>query len=157
MTQVVVEQESVVAAPVDAVWERVISPEGINHELRPWMTMSMPAGAGDLSIDTVEVGKPLGRSWIRLAGVVPFDYDDLTITELVPGRSFREESAMLSASSWRHERSLTPTASGGTHVHDRLTFTPRVPGRAAAAVQSRIIAALFRHRHRRLAEHFSQS
>ncbi|WP_375000244.1 SRPBCC family protein [Aeromicrobium sp. CTD01-1L150] len=155
MTEVVVEQESVVAAPIEQVWERVVDPEGINDELRPWMTMSMPSGAEGLSIETIEVGEPIGRSWIRLFGILPVDYDDLTVAELEPGRSFREESTMLSARTWRHERTLAPTASGGTHVHDRLTFAPRVPGRASAALQQRIIAALFRHRHRRLAAHFS--
>lgn len=155
MAEVVVEQESVLSAPPERVWERVVDPEGINHELRPWMTMSMPASAGGLSIETIQVGQPVGRAWIRLFGLVPVDYDDLTVAELEPGRYFREESSMLSARTWRHERTLTPTASGGTHVHDRLTFTPRVPGRLSAAVQRRIIAALFRHRHRRLAQHFS--
>ena len=154
MTDVTVEHESVVAAPIESVWQRVVSPEGINHELRPWMTMSMPAGAKDLSIDTIEVGKPIGRSWIRLLGVLPVDYDDLTVAELVPGRSFREESTMLSARTWRHERTLTPAAHGGTYVHDRLTFAPRVPGRASAALHARVIETLFRHRHRRLAQHF---
>lgn len=154
MAEVVVEQESVVAAPIERVWERVVSPEGINHELRPWMTMSMPSGAHDLSIETIEVGQPMGRSWIRLLGILPIDYDDLTIVDLEPGRSFREESTMLSARRWRHERRLDVAPAGHTLVHDRLTFTPRVPGRLAASVQGRIVAALFAHRHRRLAASF---
>lgn len=154
MPEVVVVQESVVAASVEDVWKRVVSPDGINHELGPWLRMGMPRGADTLSIDTVTLGAPLGRSWIRLLGVVPVDYDDLTIVELEPGRSFREESTMLSARRWRHERRLDVAATGHTVVHDRLTFTPRLPGRPAAAIQRRIIAALFRHRHRRLAAWF---
>ena len=88
----IVERHSVVDAPVERVWARVITPEGINDELRPWMTMSMPQGAESLTFDNV----PIGRSWLRLFGVVPFDRDYLTIAELRPGQGFREESTMLS-------------------------------------------------------------
>ena len=152
--EVVVEQESVVAASNDRVWARVVSPDGINHELGPWLRMAMPREAVSLTIDTVPVGTPLGRAWIRLFGILPIDYDDLTIAELEPGRAFREESTMLSARRWCHERRLDAVPTGHTLVHDRLTFTPRVPGRLAAAVQRRIVAALFAHRHRRLAAWF---
>lgn len=58
--------------------------------------MSIPRGAGDLTIDALDVGRPIGRSWLRLFGVLPFDYDDLCLAELEPGRRFREESTMAS-------------------------------------------------------------
>ena len=57
----IVERRSVVDAPADEVWARVVTPEGINDELRPWMTMSMPRDAKDLTVDTVPVGIPVGR------------------------------------------------------------------------------------------------
>ena len=69
--QAVVEQQSHVDAPVERVWARVVTPEGINDELRPWMTMSMPRGAESLTVDSVPVGEPIGRCWLRLFGVVP--------------------------------------------------------------------------------------
>ncbi|GAA2076642.1 hypothetical protein GCM10009821_14960 [Aeromicrobium halocynthiae] len=154
MPEVVVVQESVVAAPVQQVWARVVSPDGINHELGPWLQMSMPSGAATLTVDTVTIGAPLGRSWIRLFGLVPVDYDDLVIVEREPGRFFREESTMLSAQRWRHERRLDVVPTGHTVVRDRLTFVPRVPGRLAASAHRRVVAALFAHRHRRLAAWF---
>ncbi|MGJ9411229.1 hypothetical protein ACHAAC_00830 [Aeromicrobium sp. CF4.19] len=152
---VVVELSSVVRAPTDLVWARVVDPAGINDELMPWMSMTMPPAARHLTIETVQLGRPIGRSWIRLLGVLPVDYDDLTIAALEPGRSFREESTMLSARRWRHERSLAPAGEGATVVHDRLTFESRVPGRLAASLHRRVVAALFAHRHRRLARHFA--
>jgi ligand-binding SRPBCC domain-containing protein len=154
MSPRVVEQRSDVAAPIDQVWQRVISPEGINDEMRPWLTMSMPRGAADLTIDTVELGVPLGRAWIRLFGVLPFDYDHLSIVALEPGRSFHERSTMLSMRSWQHERSLTPTSDDKTRVHDRITFEPRLLLRPSAGLLRRLLAAFFAHRHRRLARHF---
>lgn len=57
----IVERESVVDAPADRVWARVTTPEGINDELWPWMTMSMPRGQKDLTVDTIPVGTPVGR------------------------------------------------------------------------------------------------
>ena len=154
MSPRVVEQTSEVAAPIDAVWDRVISPEGINDEMRPWLTMSMPRGVDDLTIDTVELGVPLGRAWIRLFGLLPIDYDRLSIAALEPARSFHEKSTMLSMRSWQHERTLTPLTDTVTRVHDRITFEPRILLRPSAGLFRRILAAFFAHRHRRLGRHF---
>jgi hypothetical protein len=150
----VIEQRSVVDAAAGRVWQRVVTPEGINDELGPWMTMSMPRGAESFTVDTVPVGTPIGRSWLRLFGVVPFDYDYLTIAELQPGRSFREESTMLSMSRWQHERSVTPDGDTKAVVHDRITFQPRAWLRFATPILRTTIGALFGHRHRRLQRHF---
>lgn len=152
----VIERECLVNAPAERVWQRVVTPEGINDELRPWMTMSMPRGAASLTIDNVPIGTPLGRSWLRLFGVLPFDYDKLSIAELDPGRGFREESTMLSMSRWQHERSVTPASDGTalTIVRDRITFALRPGLRFATPVVAAGIRSLFDHRHRRLQRHF---
>lgn len=138
------------AAP-DVVWRRVVNPEGIGDELRPWLTMALPAGTTD--IDAVPLGEPLGRAWLRLFGVVPFDFDDLVVTELEPGRRFLEESSMASMRRWVHERTVAP-APGGTTVTDRVTFTPRAPLVWAGPLLRPVVAAVFAHRHRRLRRHF---
>jgi ligand-binding SRPBCC domain-containing protein len=151
----IVERQSIVDAPVERVWARVVTPEGINDELRPWMTMSMPRGRKDLTVDTVPVGTPVGRCWMRLFGVLPFDYDDLLIAELRPGRGFDEQSTMLSMRSWRHERSLDPDGEAKTVVRDRLTFELKAPLRLLTPVISGGIGALFGHRQRRLQRHFA--
>jgi ligand-binding SRPBCC domain-containing protein len=151
----IIEQTSIVDAPAEQVWARVVTPEGINDELRPWMTMSMPRGAESLTVDNVPVGTPVGRCWMRLFGVLPFDYDHLTIAQLDPGRGFDEQSTMLSMSSWRHQRTVEPDGDAKTVVRDRLTFTLRAPLRPLTPVVARGIAALFGHRHRRLQRHFA--
>ena len=132
--QAVVEQQSHIDAPVERVWARVVTPEGINDELRPWMTMSMPRGAESLTVDSVPVGEPIGRCWLRLFGVVPFDYDDLTIAELRPGQGFHEESTMLSMRLCRHERTLEPevgakTVPRSSHVRAADAATAAETGR----------------------------
>jgi len=149
-----VERSSLVSAPAADVWARVVTPEGINDEFRPWLTMSMPAAASGLTIDTLELGKPIGRSWLRLFGVLPVDYDDLTIVELEPGRRFLERSRLFSAPQWQHERTVEPVDATSSSVTDRLMFTPR---RGFGLLGPRIIRFLFWYRHRRLVRYFTTS
>jgi ligand-binding SRPBCC domain-containing protein len=149
-----VENVTELPAAMSAIWERVVSPEGINHEMRPWMTMSMPRRAVGQTVETLPLGRPVGRAWLRLFGVVPFDFDHLTIVELEPGVRFLERSTMLSMRVWEHERTLAPVADG-TRVVDRITFQPRLPIPGLAALLARVIDAFFKHRHRRLQEHFA--
>lgn len=151
-----IERQSVVAAPAEQVWQRVVTPEGINDELRPWMTMSVPRGAKGMTVDTVPIGAPIGRAWLRLFGVLPFDYDRLSIAELEPGRRFREDSTMLSMRQWQHERTVTPEGDTKTIVRDRITFQTRAGLRFAAPLIAAGLRALFGHRHRRLQRHFAQ-
>ncbi|WP_328310624.1 hypothetical protein [Actinomycetospora sp. NBC_00405] len=146
---------SLVPADTDAVWRRVVTPEGINDELRPWMTMSFPPDADVHSIEAVRVGEPLGRARLRLFGVVPFDHDDLVITELEPGRRFLEESTMASMRRWVHERTVVPEPGGATTITDRVTFEPRALLRWAGRVLRPVLAAFFAHRQRRLVRHFA--
>ena len=147
VTGVEVVTASELQAPPDAVWARVASLDGINYELGPWMRMTAPRGA-ELSPGTVPLGRRWFRSWILLFGVVPFDYDDLCVEHLDPGRGFLERSTMLSARRWEHERTLEPLEDNGTRLTDRVAFAPRLPGTAAA--HRAVVAAIFRHRHRRL-------
>ncbi|WP_104106171.1 hypothetical protein [Nocardioides sp. 616] len=149
-----VENQTVVPAPVAAVWERAVHPDGINDEMRPWMTMSMPRAAAGLTVDTVPLGKPVGRAWLRLFGLIPFDFDHLTVVEVDPGTRFLERSTMVSMRRWEHERRMLPVADG-TWVHDRVTFQPRLPVPGLAAVLARVIDAFFKHRHRRLRRFFA--
>lgn len=151
-----VEIASDVPAPTAAVWERVVDPDGINDEMRPWLTMRMPRRAAGLTVDTVPLGQPLGRAWLRLFGVVPFDFDHLTVVEVEPGTRFLERSTMLSMRRWEHERRVTPVA-GGTRVHDRVTLQPRLPVPGLAKVLALVVGTFFRHRHRRLRKHFAGS
>jgi len=146
------EVTSLVAAPREAVWARVSTFDGVNHELGPLLRMTAPHGA---VIDPAAV--PIGERWFRsrllLFGVLPVDYDDLTLIALEPGSRFHERSAMRSMRVWEHERRLDD-APGGTQVTDRLTFVPRVP--VAQGLQRALVVATFRRRHRRLRAWFER-
>lgn len=144
----------IVSAEPSDVWSRVVDPEGINDEMRPWITMSMPRQLSGLTIETVPLGRPLGRAWLRLFGLIPFDADQLSIVEVHRGRRFLERSSMLSMRLWEHERILTPTADG-TQVHDRVTFRPRLAIPGLESLLARVVDAFFKHRHRRLRAHFA--
>jgi hypothetical protein len=135
----------------------VVTPGGINDELRPWMRMTVPRPLRGKTIDDVEPGGRLGRSWLLLFGLIPFDYDDLGLAELGPGFRFLERSTMLSMRSWEHERTIVPAGENACEVTDRVAFELRrtlavVPG-LAAGVRA-VLRRVFAHRHRRLARHF---
>jgi ligand-binding SRPBCC domain-containing protein len=152
-----VEQTSVLYSPAAKVWEFAVSEEGINHELKPILRMTMPKKLRGKTIDDVQVGVPLGRAWILLGGVIPVDFDDLSVAELGPGMRFLERSRMVSFSVWQHERTVVAEGAG-CRVTDRLGFELRrpmawIPG--FAALGRATIAFLFRHRHRRLASYWS--
>lgn len=151
MTDIRISRSVVVDAPLQQVWDLVITPEGIDHELRPLLSMTMPAAHRDETIATVPVGERLGKAWLRLGGVLPVDYDDLRLVSVDPPHSFHERSTMLSARVWEHRRSLADLGQGRTLVTDELRMVPRVPLPAPArALVRRAVDALFAHRHRRL-------
>jgi len=148
--------EITVSSHLDAaaaqVWERVITPEGIRDEMHPYLRMTLPPRVERLDPESIELGKKIGRSWILLFGLLPFDYDDITVVRLEPERGFLERSQMLSQRVWEHERSLEPGPDGGCLITDRVSWQPRL-GLPGGPLRP-LIAWFFRHRHRRLQRHF---
>ena len=141
-------------APAEDVWAGAIDPDGINRELGPWVSMSMPREIGPgMTIDDVELAVPVGRSWIRFARI-PVDYDDLCLVERGPGLRFLERSKLGSARKWEHEREVVPTGESTCEITDRVAIELRSPLRAIGGgrVAPRVMRALFTHRHRRLKE-----
>jgi ligand-binding SRPBCC domain-containing protein len=136
----------------DRVWDRVITPAGINDELRPLMRMTVPRGLERLDPAVIELGRPLGRSWVLLFGLIPVDFDEITLVRLEEGRGFLERSRMLSQRSWEHERSLEPAGEGGCLLTDRVRWEPRL-GLPGGPLRP-LFRSIFRHRHRRLRRRF---
>jgi ligand-binding SRPBCC domain-containing protein len=145
------EIETDLAAPAEAVWRRVTTQQGINDELLPVLRMTMPRALRGITIGDAPVGENLGRSWLLIFGLIPVDFDDLTIAELEPGRRFLEQSTMLTQSRWRHER-IVESHGSGCRVTDRLGWQGRA--RALGALFGLAVPVIFRHRHRRLRRRF---
>jgi ligand-binding SRPBCC domain-containing protein len=141
-------------APAETVWRHVTTVDGINGELMPLMRMTVPRGLDGATLDDLTLGQRVGRSWVLLFGIIPVDYDDLTITERGPGYRFFEQSKMLTQSHWTHERTVDPI-SGGSRVTDQLTWKGRV--RPLGAIYRIVIPIVFGHRHRRLAMRFGSA
>ena len=113
--------------------------------------MTFPRAVRSLHPDTVPVGRRIARSWILALGVLPVDYDDVTLVSLRPGHGFSERSPMLTQRVWEHERSLEDVP-GGCRITDAVAFQPRrfVPG----ALLAPVFRLAFANRHRRLRRHF---
>jgi ligand-binding SRPBCC domain-containing protein len=139
------------AASSDTLWSHASSMAGVNRELFPLLRMTHPAGVSSIDASQLPIGRRAFRSWILLLGIVPVEFDDLTIVELTPGRGFLERSAMLTQREWEHERHIEPTIDGCT-LSDRVRFVPRVP--ALGAVFLVVFRLVFRWRHRNLRRMF---
>ena len=150
------EVSSRLAAPAADVWAFATTAEGINAELMPIVRMTVPRGLGDdFGLADVTAPRRLGRSWLLLGGVLPFDWDDIGIEAIGPGLSFRERSTMLSQRRWDHDRSVEPLGEHACVVTDRIRFVPRLP--AIAPLLRPVFLLTFRHRHRRLRRRFGES
>ena len=135
-------------ADAASVWDHARTMEGVNHELAPLVRMTVPRAAREKTLEDVELGATAFRSVLLAGRLVPFDLHALTLVEVRPGRGFLERSSSLLQQRWEHERTLVPDGAG-TLLTDRVTFAPRV---GSATVLAPVIEALFRHRHRRLAQ-----
>lgn len=142
---------SFLAAAPEAVWARAASFDGINDEFSGLLRMTAPRAVRERGLDGAEPGRRLCRSWLLLFGVIPFDYDDITLVEIEPGRGFLERSSMLSNRVWEHRRSIEP-AEGGCLVCDSIRYEPRLP--LPHALLRRVYALVFAVRHRRLRRRF---
>jgi hypothetical protein len=142
-------------APAAEVWRHASSMRGVNEELGPWVRMTHPSWATDLSSVEVPLGEVAFRSWLLALGVLPFDRHSLGLVEVRDGAEqgggFVEESTSWLQRRWRHERDVEPAPGGGSTVQDRLVVRPRL---APAALVRPVVAALFGHRHRRLVRRF---
>lgn len=140
--------ESTLAASPKKVWAWITSFDGISKEMAPILQMSAPKGMRDIASIPFEPGVPMFRSWIRLGGVLPIDFSDLTLLSLTPGKGFVEQSRMGSMRLWRHERAISPHGSG-CRITDTLNIEPRFGGRLAVA----FVRKFFSHRHSMLRKH----
>jgi ligand-binding SRPBCC domain-containing protein len=135
----------------DEVWEHVSTVRGINDEFWPLLRMTAPRRLREQGLAAVRVGERICRSWVLLLGVLPVDYDDITLERLDPPRGFLERSSMLSQREWEHERTIEP-APDGCSLTDRIRYRPRVA--LPDVVFRALYGSIFRYRHRRLRRRF---
>lgn len=121
----------------------------------PVMKMTVPRAMRGRTIGDLVPGDHVGRSWLLLGGVLPFEFDNMTMVQIDPGRRFLERSSMGLIRHWQHERCLAATATGGTLVTDNIEYIMRFPIPGSARLTGAIVKMLFTHRHRQLARRFN--
>lgn len=142
-----VSRSSRLAAPAAKVWAHATSMPALSREMTPWMRMTYPPEARDMSLDDAGVrpGEPLFKSWVLVLGVLPVERMNVTIAEVDPGRRFVEQSRTSVMKSWRHERRVEPDGDGCV-LTDTLMMEP--PVAALAGPIAWFIGRFFDHRHR---------
>ena len=107
------------------------------------------------TINDLKPGERIGRSWLLLGGLIPFEFDDITLAELDQGTRFLERSSMGMLKHWQHERRLEFVSESRTRVTDNIEYRMRFPIPGSAKLTKAIVQRLFRHRHKQLAKHFA--
>jgi ligand-binding SRPBCC domain-containing protein len=132
----------------------VTTARGINDEFWPLLRMTASRKLREEGLASVRVGERICRSWVLLFGVLPVDYDDITLARLDPPRGFLERSTMLSQRAWEHGRTIEPSRDRPDCcvLIDRISYEPRI--RVPDVIPRRLYAAIFRYRHRRLRRRF---
>ncbi len=92
--------------------------------------------------------QPWRFSNVAALDLAPFVFSEPVVDD--DRREILERSTSLVQRSWEHERTL---GEDGT-VTDRVTFASRLPG--AERLARPLVAAVFRHRHRRLSARFGR-
>lgn len=133
-----------------AIWAHATTLDGVNEELAP-LHMSGPRG---VRLDAgVPTGRPLFRSLVTIARVIPIDLHELTLAHVDEGRGFRETSRSILEARWVHVRTLADMPSGGTILTDELELEPRL----FALIVARIVRRVFERRHAVLRRKFGHA
>ncbi len=149
-----IEVSSHLQAPIEQVWQRVGTMEGVNAELSPGLRMSVPKKAEGLRIDDAPIDKVASPSWLLVFGFLPFDRHFLRFEKIDPPYGFLEESTSWQQKRWRHERTLS-SLEGGTKIVDRVTFSPRLE--FMGPIARRMVANIFAGRHKVLKSEFGEA
>jgi hypothetical protein len=144
---------SVLEAAPNVVWDRAVRVTGANDELWPFAKMTAPAFADRLT-GPGNGRLPLFRSWFLLFGVIPIDRRTIQFEVLDEGRMIERSSSRFNGT-WRHERTASAGAGGGTVLRDKLVVESR--GKLADSLTRASLTYTFRRRHRRLRLHFAKA
>lgn len=145
------ERSSVIpGATQEAVWARIGSWDGVNHELGPELKMTFPARFARLD-DIPADNTSHFASTILLFGILPIDRHHFSLVARSAPHFFDERSSNLNMSVWTHKRTLV-AHNGGVTVTDVCTFVPRLF--FMGPLLKAIFSGVFNRRHKRLVRSF---
>jgi hypothetical protein len=128
------------------LWDHAVNPLDVNAEFRPLLSMIFPAGVDDVTAGW-EPGRFRFRSFIKLGGVIPIEYDDLCFEEVVAGQYFLERSSMFTQSEWEHRREIE-ALEDGARLTDSVAFSSRIE--QLEPLFEKVFQWVFRWRHYKL-------
>lgn len=116
-------RSSLLQTSPERLWQHAGSMTGVNRELFPMAQMTVPGEFKDLHLSQATTGRPLFRSWILFLGLIPIDYDEITIVEIFPGGGFQERSKMATNRIWAHKRTIVQEQAF-CRITDEVEFQP---------------------------------
>lgn len=134
--------------------EGLLTMEGVNAELKPFIQMTVPSEWSSKAIFEWPVGRELFSSWILLFGFFPMDKHTFFFQEVDRRRGFSEASTSLTNKVWRHHREIDFDTKLCV-VTDTAEFHPRFG--PLAYVLLPVYHSVFKHRHKRLRSKFGGS
>jgi ligand-binding SRPBCC domain-containing protein len=129
--------------PLDAVWARKTSAEGLATEFPLWLPFSIGDEAGLKR--AFDRGEPC-ETQAKLGWLLPWP---LRLESVAPGRSYKDSSVNALYTRFEHEHLFEETPEGCRYI-DAVTFTPALP---AAKLQAILTQRFFQRCHREIARH----
>lgn len=143
---------SIVKVETTQLWQAITNMQGINYELVPLVSMTVPKEYRELTIEDAPIGEKLFRSVILLFQFIPVDLHHFKLEKVVPNERFEENSTSLMHYFWKHTRILR-TVDNGTSVTDTIQFYPRLP--LIGFLLKPIYQFIFKRRHQRLSKKYN--
>lgn len=141
---------SVLEVKADRLAKDVLTMEGVNYELSPWLQMSAPEEWQTKPIKHWPINREIFKSWIRLFGFIPVDLHVFKLIE-TSEKGIKECSSSIINKYWKHDRTILKLDAVST-VRDSLEFHPRLY--FLRFILKPLYKSVFIHRHYRLKQKY---
>lgn len=141
---------SVLEVKADRLAKDLLTMEGVNYELSPWLQMSAPEEWQTKPIKHWPINRKLFKSWITLFGLIPVDLHAFKLIE-TNENGIKECSTSIINTYWKHERTILKFDTV-SKVRDTLEFQPRLSW--LAFILKPIYKSVFIHRHNKLKQRY---
>jgi len=140
------EIESNLSEVPEKLYVELLSINGVNRELAPYINMSAPKQWRTKPISEWPVGERLFNSRVTLFGLIPIDSHSFKFSD-VSESGFSETSKTFMHKEWNHTRSIVKSGAG-SKVKDLVDYKSKL--RFMGYFLKPFFRVIFKHRHHKL-------